>query len=92
MRTNLIGKPKNWLDGLYKGVKPYENIEIIKKEDFIPKTPTRLMSKNQMTEAIKSMRESIKPSGKATWLTVNGMYEIDYNYNPPRVIKIKEKE
>ena len=36
MGNSLIGKPKNWLDGLYKGVEPYEKIEIVKKEDFIP--------------------------------------------------------
>ena len=34
MGNSLIGKPKNWLDGLYKGVEPYEKIEIVKKEDL----------------------------------------------------------
>lgn len=92
MKTSLIGKPKNWLDGLYKGVKPYENLEIIKKEDFIPEAPVRIMSKKQITEAIELMREAINPKGKVTWLTINGAYEIDYNYNPPRVAKIKEEK
>lgn len=36
------GKPKNWIDGLYKGVKPYGNLEIIKKGDFIPESPVRI--------------------------------------------------
>ncbi len=92
MRNNLIGKPKNWLDGLYKGVKPYESLETIKKEDFIPEAPVRIMSKKQITEAIELMREAINSKGKATWLTINGAYEIDYNYNPPRVTKLKEEK
>ena len=60
--NRLIGKPKNWVDGLYKGVKPYENLEIIKKEDFIPKAPVRITSKKQITEEISSMVEAIMPS------------------------------
>ena len=60
--NSLIGKPKNWVDGLYKGVKPYENLEIIKKEDFIPKAPVRITSKKQITEEISSMVEAIMPS------------------------------
>ena len=59
---SFIGKPKNWIDGLYKGVKPYENLEIIKKEDFIPKAPVRITSKKQITEEISSMVEAIMPS------------------------------
>ena len=90
-RNSIIGKPKNWLDGLYKGVKPYENLETIKKEDLIPEAPVRIMSKNQIAEAIEAMREAIDPNGKAIWLTISGAYEIDYNYNPPRVTKIEEK-
>ena len=62
MMNSLIGKPKNWVDGLYKGVKPYENLEIIKKEDFIPKAPVRITSKKQITEEISSMVEAIMPS------------------------------
>ena len=62
MMNSLIGKPKNWIDGLYKGVKPYENLEIIKKEDFIPKAPIRITSKKQITEEISSMVEAIMPS------------------------------
>ena len=62
MMNSLIGKPKNWVDGLYKGVKPYENLEIIKKEDFIPKAPIRITSKKQITEEISSMVEAIMPS------------------------------
>ena len=60
--NSLIGKPKNWVDGLYKGVKPYENLEIIKKEDFIPKAPVRITSKKQIAEEISSMVEAIMPS------------------------------
>ena len=60
--NSLIGKPKNWVDGLYKGVKPYENLEIIKKEDFIPKAPIRITSKKQIAEEISSMVEAIMPS------------------------------
>ena len=60
--NSFIGKPKNWIDGLYKGVKPYENLEIIKKEDFIPKAPVRITSKKQITEEISSMVEAIMPS------------------------------
>ena len=52
MMNSLIGKPKNWVDGLYKGVKPYKSLEIIKKEDFIPKAPVRITSKKQITEEI----------------------------------------
>ena len=62
MMNSLIGKPKNWVDGLYKGVKPYENLEIIKKEDFIPEAPVRITSKKQITEEISSMVEAIMPS------------------------------
>ena len=62
MMNSFIGKPKNWIDGLYKGVKPYENLEIIKKEDFIPKAPVRITSKKQIAEEISSMVESIMPS------------------------------
>ena len=62
MMNSFIGKPKNWIDGLYKGVKPYENLEIIKKEDFIPKAPIRITSKKQITEEISSMVEAIMPS------------------------------
>ena len=62
MMNSLIGKPKNWVDGLYKGVKPYENLEIIKKEDFIPKAPIRITSKKQIAEEISSMVEAIMPS------------------------------
>ena len=62
MMNSLIGKPKNWVDGLYKGVKPYENLEIIKKEDFIPKAPVRITSKKQIAEEISSMVEAIMPS------------------------------
>ena len=92
MKNSFIGKPKNWLDGLYKGVKPYKNLEIIKKEDFNPKDPVRITSKKQIAEDISSMREAIKPKGKATWLTIYGAYEVDYNYNPPRVTKLKDDE
>ena len=60
--NSFIGKPKNWIDGLYKGVKPYENLEIIKKEDFIPKAPVRITSKKQIAEEISSMVEAIMPS------------------------------
>lgn len=60
--NSFIGKPKNWIDGLYKGVKPYENLEIIKKEDFIPKAPIRITSKKQIAEEISSMVEAIMPS------------------------------
>ena len=60
--NSFIGKPKNWIDGLYKGVKPYENLEIIKKEDFIPKAPVRITYKKQITEEISSMVEAIMPS------------------------------
>ena len=60
--NSLIGKPKNWVDGLYKGVKPYENLGIIKKEDFIPESPVRITSKKQITEEISSMVEAIMPS------------------------------
>ena len=59
MMNSLIGKPKNWVDGLYKGVKPYENLEIIKKEDFIPKAPVRITSKKQIAEEISSMIDSV---------------------------------
>ena len=38
MMNSFIGKPKNWIDGLYKGVKPYENLEIIKKRRFYSKS------------------------------------------------------
>ena len=62
MMNSFIGKPKNWIDGLYKGVKPYENLEIIKKEDFIPKAPVRITSKKQIAEEISSMVEAIMPS------------------------------
>lgn len=62
MMNSLIGKPKNWVDGLYKGVKPYKSLEIIKKEDFIPKAPVRITSKKQITEEISSMVEAIMPS------------------------------
>ena len=62
MMDSFIGKPKNWIDGLYKGVKPYENLEIIKKEDFIPKAPVRITSKKQIAEEISSMVEAIMPS------------------------------
>ena len=91
MGNSLIGKPKNWLDGLYKGVEHYEKIEIVKKEDFVPEAPVRIMSKNQIAEAIEEMREAIDQNGKAIWLTISGAYEIDYNYNPPRVTKIEEE-
>ena len=50
MKNSFIGKPKNWLDGLYKGVKPYKSLEIVKKEDFIPKAPVRITSKKQLAE------------------------------------------
>lgn len=59
MRDSFIGKPKNWIDGLYKGVKPYENLEIIKKEDFIPKSPVRITSKKQVEEEVSLMIEAI---------------------------------
>lgn len=57
--NSLIGKPKNWLDGQYKGVKPYENLENIKKEDFIPRAPIRITSKKQIAEEISSMIDSV---------------------------------
>lgn len=60
--NSFIGKPKNWIDGLYKGVKPYENLEIIEKEDFIPESPVRITSKKQIAEEINSMVEAIMPS------------------------------
>lgn len=50
------------------------------------------MSKKQITEAIELMREAINSKGKAIWLAINGVYEIDYNYNPPRVTKLKEEK
>lgn len=59
MMNSLIGKPKNWVDGLYKGVKPYKSLEIIKKEDFIPKAPVRITSKKQIAEEISSMIDSV---------------------------------
>ena len=59
MMNSLIGKPKNWVDSLYKGVKPYKNLEIIKKEDFIPKAPVRITSKKQIAEEISSMIDSV---------------------------------
>ena len=33
-----------------------------------------------------------RPTGKATWLTKNGAYELDYNFDPPRITKIEEEE
>ena len=60
--NSLIGKPKNGVDGQYKGVKPYKSLEIIKKEDFIPKAPVRITSKKQIAEEISSMVEAIMPS------------------------------
>ena len=57
--NSLIGKPKNWVDGIYKGVKPYKSLEIIKKEDFIPKAPVRITSKKQIAEEISSMIDSV---------------------------------
>ena len=59
MMNSLIGKPKNWVDGIYKGVKPYKSLEIIKKEDFIPKAPVRITSKKQIAEEISSMIDSV---------------------------------
>ena len=59
MMNSFIGKPKNWLDGIYKGVQPYKSLEIIKKEDFIPKAPVRITSKKQIAEEISSMIDSV---------------------------------
>lgn len=33
-----------------------------------------------------------RPTGKVTWLTKNGTYELDYNFYPPRITKIEDDE
>lgn len=33
-----------------------------------------------------------RPTGKVTWLTKDGAYELDYNFDPPRVKKIEGDE
>lgn len=33
-----------------------------------------------------------RPTGKVTWITKNGTYELDYNFDPPRITKIEEEE
>lgn len=46
------------------------------------------------SEAIKELIEFMNTmqKEKVTWITENGIYEVNYNYNPPRVTKIKDKE
>lgn len=33
-----------------------------------------------------------RPTGKVTWMTKDGAYELDYNFNPPKVKKIEGDE
>lgn len=46
------------------------------------------------SEAIKELIEFMNTmqKEKVTWITEKGIYEVDYNYNPPRVTKTKDKE
>lgn len=30
-----------------------------------------------------------RPTGKVTWITKGGAYELDYNFDPPKVKKIE---
>ena len=53
------------------------------------------MSEETTSAAIKELNEfllKVKPKDKVIWITKKGIYELDYNYNPPRVTKIKEEE
>lgn len=33
-----------------------------------------------------------RPTGKVTWLTKDGAYELDYNFDPPKVKRIEGDE
>ena len=53
------------------------------------------MSEEETTsESIKELIEFMNAiqKEKVTWITEKGIYKVDYNYNPPRVTKIKDKE
>ena len=53
------------------------------------------MSEEETTsESIKELIEFMNTmqKEKATWITEKGIYEVDYNYNPPQATKIKDKE
>lgn len=42
-------------------------------------------------EALIEELNKMKPRGIATFITSAGMFRVDYNFNPPRVEKIKPK-
>lgn len=46
--------------------------------------------KAQVERAI-DMLLTMRPRDKATFITRKGIYQVDYNYNPPRVTKLKMK-
>ena len=53
------------------------------------------MSEEETTsESIKELIEFMNTiqKEKVTWITEKGIYEVDYNYSPPLVTKINDKE
>ena len=52
------------------------------------------MSKEETeSEAIKEAIEFMNTMQreKVIWITEKGIYEVDYNYNPPRATKLKDE-
>ena len=45
-----------------------------------------LRADNALKEAVDMFLRA-KPKGISTWITAKGVYRIDHNYDPPRVIK-----
>lgn len=43
-------------------------------------------------KALIEMRKNMKNKGIATFITGAGMFKVDYNFNPPKVTKIKESK
>ena len=46
---------------------------------------------DDLLELVKQITFS-RPTGKVTWITKNGVYELDYNFDPPKIKKIKGEE
>ena len=53
----------------------------------------KMREEETTSESIKELIEFMNTmrKEKVTWITEKGIYELDYNYNPPRVTRIKDE-
>lgn len=80
-----------------------EIVKIDKDDMFRHDEPIELVAPKEFKEAKEDMKnedvaklfkalENCRITGKSTWIKDGKIYELDHNFNPPRVREIKEGE